>query len=1282
MMFSFVRSNGIAVARKISVPARLLKASTLLLCALAFLFSASITASAQLSGKGSITGTVTDPTGAVVPGAVITATNTATGIATTQTSSSAGDFTMPTLDAGVYVITVKASGFETITQKDVHINALEAFSYSPKLTIGTTDQNITVDTAPPALETSNATLGATMEHEMYSALPIEMGAYGQPDQRRASDFAFLMPGVQGNNTNGNPTTNTGVINGSGSRGAVSAVYIDGLPFVRAGGNGDPRFVWTAISVDAVDQFQVQTSGYSAIYEGQGIQNYTLKAGGLKYHGSIYEFFRNTALDTYGFFGKAPSPATGLVHKPIEHSNEYGINLSGPLIPFGALKDKLFFFGNYNGFRFANETPTAITFPTAAQQAGNFQGVISGGIFDPNTQAACTAVSTTGPCRYRYGYVYAGAPGAAGNPILGPAGAAGVDVIPSSEFSTVALNMQKNLPQGIGTAVQNNYISPNRSGLTNFSTSERVDFTQSAKNQITLIGAIGRQASSNPVAQTTTGRNVGPVPYNYGQAYAPKTAVGIVEDTYTISTHIVNQLKYGYARYNGPTFDSDQTPAYAATAEGISNLPIGQAPTAFPITTFAGTNAPTNWAGTTANIVLAQNYTLVDNLQWSIGKHSLTFGGQIAWLLYDQVPATGGSTPLTLAEAVTETAAITPSTNAKPAYAVTSNTGLSYASFLIGQNDKPSFTSYLRQEFGSRFRAISPYVQDNWKVTPKLTLDLGVRYDYFPPLRENVDAMSFFNPSVVNPITGVGGSLQFAGHGANTCNCDTVVAKFYKNIGPRIGLAYQLDPKTVLRASYGVMYTHGNGVGGGTASVTGGSSNSLGFSASPQFAASGQLLSTAPFTGTNGALPGYTLAAGTASGPSYGTGYTTATGYTGTPSTMAYYDPYLGGRAPQYINFTFGLQHQWSNAFTTGMTYSGSEGHFSIADGSNARGFYADQLDPRYLTLGSNLSLTGTALTTYCAANAGVCPATLGVFNTSQPLSTLLKPYPFQGVTDFFDNVSNSVYHSLQLTANMRPTKGLTFMANYTWSRSIDDGGTFRTGYAIPAGTITNAPSASYQQDRIERSVSTSSQPHHVVVTGVYALPFGQSVLNGNAVERAIVGGFKLSEIFQAYSGSPLPITGASCPTNPADSTCMPIYNPTYNSTNARVNGKHWGQGVTYGNYNTTNTTPTGAPIAQQFISPLAFAYPNAYQFGNTPRTAPYGLTGPGNYNLDLALVRSFPLKFTETAHLNFRAEWYNVTNHTKFAVASMVYGNSNFGEVTTDPTATRKSAQFSARIEF
>ena len=1224
-------------------------------------------ASAQLSGKGEIKGTVTDPSGAVVPGATVVATSTSRGMKFTTKSSASGDFSVPALDPGIYTLTVSATSLATTAQENIHVNALEIANVNISLRLGTESQTVTVSAAPPALETSNATLGATMENDMYSSLPIQMGAYGQADQRRATDFAFLMPGVQGNNTNGNPTTNTGIVNGSGSRGAVSAVYIDGIPFVRGGGNGDPRYVWTAISVDAVDQFQVQTSGYSAIYEGQGIQNYSIKQGGNKFHGGVYHFFRNTALDTWGFFGANPNPVTGAVSKPVEHSNEYGIYLSGPLVPFGSWKDKLFFFGNYNGFRYSSQTPTTLTFPTTAQQAGNFAGLSSGGIYDPFSVTTCTANSTDGPCRYRYGYGPGTGAGSRGNPV--PTGAP-VDVIPASEFSQVALKLQSYLPSGIGTSAQNNFNSANPTGLTNWSTTNRIDYAVTSKDTLTLVGAIGRQASSNPTGQTATGRNVGPVPYNYGQTFAPKTAVGAIEETHIFSPHVINQFKFGYARYNGPTFQPNQTPAYAASTQGITGLPAGQAAGAFPIVTFSPTstptaNAPYNWAGQVANITLAENYTLLNNLQWNVGKHSFTFGGQIAWLQYNVTPNTGGSTPLTIATAVTETAALNKSSNSSPSYGATANTGLAYASFLIGENDKGSLTQSLVQEYGSRFRAISPYVQDNWKVTEKLTLDLGLRWDYFPSLVEAHDNMSFFNPNLANPVTGTNGALQFTGTGSNTCNCRTPVNNYFKNFGPRIGLAYQVDPKTVIRASYGVMYTHGNAVGGG-ASTAGLAGNTLGFSASPSFGVNAQLLSTMPFTGTNNVFPSFTAASGRASGPAFGTGFTTAKGYTGTPSPVSYYDPYLGGRAPQYINWTFGFQHQWTSALTSNITYVGSQGHFLIADGTNARGFWANQLDPKYLTLGPALNLSGAAATAACAANGLNCPAN---FTTSQQLNVALRPFPFSGMTDQFGNVANSNYHALQTQLNMRTSHGLTFMASYTWSRSIDNGGTFRSGYAIPAAF--SGTGKAYKQDAIERSVSTSNQPHHVVVTGVWDLPIGRTLLANSAWERAVFGGFKFSQIFQAFSGSPLAITAASCGTNPAQTTCMPTYNPSFSGV-ARINGK-WGNGVT----RTTFNSPSNV-----YIDPKAFVTTGNFIFGNTARTAPYNIYGPGNYNWDVSLRRSFALHLGESSRLSLQADLYNVTNHTQFTVASPVFGNASFGQVSGTQANTRRSAQLSGRIEF
>jgi hypothetical protein len=1256
------------------------------------------TARAQLSGEGAISGTVEDTTGAAIPNATIVVKSNRTGVTVTAHSTGAGDYAVSTLSPGTYTIEVTAAGFQKLTQEHVEVNALETVSFSPKLPVGTTDQTVTVTTAPPQLELNDAQLGATLENDMYSALPIEMGANGQPDQRRASDFAALLPGVQFNETNGNATTNTGVVNGSGSRGAASAVYIDGVPFTNGAGEGDPRFVWTAISVDAVDQFQVETSGYPALYEGQGVENFNIKQGGNHYHAAVYEFFRNTALDTWGFY-KANNPVTGQAEKPVEHQNEYGIILSGPLVPFGTWKDKLFFFGNYDGFRYLHDAPALNSFPNTAEQTGNFQGILNTntgselsqsngvGIYDPNTQTACTANSTSGTCRYRYGYVYGGTKGANGDPVLGPGGTAGVDVIPAAEISSIAQALQAQIPALINQNPTNNYVSQNSSALSNWSMTDRIDYVVGAKDSLSLTAALGRQASSVPVGQTTAGRNTGPLPYNYGQAYAPKTAVGIIEETHTFSNSLLNQFKYGFARYNSPGVNADENPAYAATAVyKYGGLPAGQAAGSFPIVTFAGTNAPTNWAGYGANSGVSNSYTLIDNLQWVKGKHTLTAGIDLAWIQYNYFPSTGGSSPVTLATATTETAGFSSSTPV-------SSTGDSYASFLIGQIDKASLTQYLIGETGARFRPVSPYVQDNWKVTSKLTLDLGLRWDYYPTYTEAHNVLSFFDPNLTNPVTNAPGALNYAGSGPGTCNCSTNVNNYYKNFGPRVGFAYQSDPTTVWRGSYGVMYTHGNGVGGSAVSRQG--TGTLGFSAAPSDSVSGSYLTTAPL---QGGFPAYTPAAGVASGNYYGTGYTNVTyngvAYSGSPQSANYGDPYYGGRAPQYINYTFGVQHQWSPNFTTTMSYVGSEGHFLIADGSNADGYHSDQLDPKYLALGSCLGAKVSALATTtniltghpCATDITAANAVVpSWFLTSQTLAVALTPFPEYKVGNAYDNTSNSSYNALQLSAVKRAAHGITFMANYTWSRVIDDGGTFRTGYAIPAAYSTNG--RAYKQDAIERTVSTSNQPHHFVFTGVENLPFGSGRMGGgHEWTRALLGGFKFSEIVQMNSGSPLAIIGSSCQTNQAQSTCAPTLNPTFIGS-ARSTGRWQGINAS-GNIvasGGTQAAPTGPFVAPSLLGATT-AFPNGppvapnYTFGDAPRTAPYGLTGPGNFDLDISLRRTFPLHL-DGAKLSVQADLYNVTNYVLFSGIGVTVGSSNFGQPSSQFNNPR-SAQLSARLEF
>ncbi|MGA9668959.1 MAG: carboxypeptidase-like regulatory domain-containing protein, partial [Terracidiphilus sp.] len=400
---------------------------------------------AQIGGSGAIEGTVSDSTGALVVGAKVVAQNTATGVETSRITSKNGLYNLSPLDAGDYSVVVSAAGFETLVREDIHLDGMQALSLNLTLQIGAATQTITVKDEPPPLETENATLGAAMENEVYQSLPLEMGAAGAADQRRATDFAALMPGVTANFTKNNETDEPMVINGNQNS---SEMYLEGIPMSSVSVAGDPRYIWSAFSVETVDQFQLKTSAYSAEYRGLGIENYTIKSGGNQFHGSVYDVLRNTAFDAVGFIpaldnvATAASKAAGggnvYVNSPApEHMNEYGISLGGPII-----KKKLFFFANYLGYRFSTVTnPSFYTVPTTLMRTGNFSellntalvpGGVATGIYDPITQT-CTA--TTKCTRTVYPN----------------------NVIPASEISPIAQAMQQYLPAPTNSNVTGNYL---------------------------------------------------------------------------------------------------------------------------------------------------------------------------------------------------------------------------------------------------------------------------------------------------------------------------------------------------------------------------------------------------------------------------------------------------------------------------------------------------------------------------------------------------------------------------------------------------------------------------------------------------------------------------------------------------------------------------------------------------------------------------------------------------------------------------------------------------------
>ena len=1223
--------------------------------------------SAQTGGEAGIQGTITDTSGAAVSSATVVAVNDATGLATTQTSSGAGLFTISPIIPGTYTITVTAAGFGKFEQQNFTIDALKLTGLDVKLTVGESNQMVVVSAAPPQLESTNATLGGVLENSTYENLPLQ--ANGQ--QRDPTAFAVLVPGVQSG-------ARAPIIGGTGNY--LAAVYADGIPVTTINQNGDNRVISNAIPVEAIDQFQVVTSTPGAEYQGAGLINFTLKSGTDAYHGILATFVRNTIFDTWGFTAPAltEKTAAGLTiqaPKPVEHQLEIVASGGGP-IPFTRKRGFIYVtYDRYHGN--AGINPNTLTIPTLAMRTGNFTELSAGApnattktlstgyIYDPTTTAACTAANGGAACRYAY----------QGN------------IIPTAQLSPIALKAQSYLPAPTNSNIVNNYLGGVPSGYDNHEIAARLDFDITSKQRLSYVFAYGvRQNVPFTVGGTPAGV-VLPLPYTAGGYATIKPLITDVEHTFQITPHVVNQFKFAFNRFSQPisSLTDGKSPYQAAADLGITNLPAGQASDEFPGATFATTTTystaespwTSNGASGATQTTVPNTYTLLDNLLIVKGKHSLTLGGQIQWLQDNVAGQLGTSGIYTVPYSANSTAEFVANTLS------TATTGFSYASYLLGAAGQSGIAVQAVAETGGRYRDISPYAQDDWKITPKLTVNLGLRWDYFPPFHEVKDRWSFLNPALTNAATGNLGELQFAGNTGGpgvSCGCRTPVRTYDKNFGPRLGFAYQVTPRVVLRGGYGLIYSLGGGVGGragagvGTGAtgfnVTATSPTEVtsGVDAGPSyFLNNGAAFTTDGLANTGFGGPGFTLPVPTtpsAASQTLNTGnYINAAGKFVTASGVSYGDPYLAGRAPQVNFFNVGMQQAITNNITLTVNYAGSQSHF-LATGTNARGLWTNQLDPKYqLALGAVADSTGKSpLLSSLATPANVAIlqralpgaqlpyASISGVGTKATIAQTLVAFPqYSGVTDTWGNVGNVSYNSLQVTVSQRLTKGLSYTANYTWSKNIGDDGTFRSGYAIPAGALSGI-SKGYGMDRADRSLTLTDIPENVSAYGVWEVPLGKGhALGSNSFISAIVSGYQLSSIFTYVAGVPLAITYGGC-TAPLAGTCMPDVNPDYVGS-PRKNGQ-FGHGVTAANLGSV-----------QFIDPAAFGVPEKYTtgfgtnynlIGNVRRTAPYGLRNPGKTNDDVSLRRSFNLS-PERFKFIFEVDCLNVANHPTFGGITTTY---------------------------
>ena len=502
-------------------------------------------------------------------------------------------------------------------------------------------------------------------------------------------------------------------------------------------------------------------------------------------------------------------------------------------------------------------------------------------------------------------------------------------------------------------------------------------------------------------------------------------------------------------------------------------------------------------------------------------------------------------------------------------------GSAYASFLIGAYRSASVQTQSISDIGGRFRPDALYIQDDWRFSPKLTLNLGIRYDYLQPYHEAKNRIAFLAPNITNPITGNKGVLEYAGFGAGPnplyspyiCQCTVPVKPYNDNFEPRIGFAYAANQATVIRGGYGIQLTHGGGSGGGANFTGTGNNGEFGATTSwsegatavsnpgvfinDKIPASVQGISTVTSGQANySSLPTWT-APGVLVNPLSTTGNYNYTAYdqanglpittnpfgcvstdgaTCPPGAMNYADPYYGGRGPEYVNYNLGIQQMINKKAVLSINYAGSQTHF--LGGGSGRGPATNTYSPDYDELLQGLLPSGAG------ANLSAVQAILPNYNLPYPgyagsasnasVGRSLSAFPqFGTFTDLWGSTGNSSYNSLQVSVIQRPWHNLSGFVNYTRSKSLDDTHGHRTQY--PIGPQDGNFTRNYTANQIDRGVGSFNQTNLFNLTWVYSFPIGrgQAFFATNRIMGLIGGGWQLSGIYQYQDGAPIRITNSA-----------------------------------------------------------------------------------------------------------------------------------------------------------
>ena len=1173
------------------------------------LFAVSVLAQRDL---GTITGTITDAQGAAVPGAKVSIVEDATGLSYTTQTNVGGEYVRPLLKPSTYTVTVEAQGFRKAQQRNVVVTPGDRIAVNLALEVGDVTQTVEVTSTAPMLQTESASQGANINTTEVAKMPLG-------GQRTFTFLARLTPGVlpaeqgardaQGGGFAANGVRSTGennfLLNGVDNN--VNVIdFINQTSFV------------IGPSLEAIGEMQVLTNGYNAEYgrAAGGVINVNLKSGTNSLHGALFEFLQNTDLDANRWENNYQN-----LPRPPVNQNQFGAAAGGPIV-----KNKLFIFGDYQGTRIKTAGGVVqnlgfgglYTVPTPAMIGGNFSGIegaslgtdpVSGQsalyneLFDPTSTRCLSACGTSSATYSRTPF--------AGN------------IIPKSMMDPAAAKIASlfpapNQPIRSGDYPQNDLAVLTPGTLSTDQGDGRVDYRIDEKNS--LFGSIS-WSNTNKTNQNPFSGGLDNASF-YGASELDLGRNAQLSYTRIWSPAIISETRIGFSRLvTARTQDNANTDEFKAVGIGGYD-PTGPLNGGLPQLDI-GQNGIRNYGNYGADDWLPTKeynnvWDFIQNVSVIKGSHALKFGAEYRPIRFPffQVPYPHGEIFFTNDNTSLSSTASDKGSPGAHGGTFTADTGDPFASFLLGsvnggQISTTNFISSTRQAYAF-------YGQDDWKVTPKLTVQLGVRYELWSPIGEQFGRQSNFDydtltlqipkgpnqdaplpPNFNTPYTF--GGITFPALFPTVKVCRGCVSQYLipwdkLDIGPRLGIAWNIRQKTVIRAAVGIFY--------GGEEQQGGNPNrgeSAPFNESPQL--------NRP-AGVNGFDPN----------PYWGNGAWTDGLATGFPltvfttypvSSLQFRSVSQDFRNPmvQKWNFTVQQELPWQIALETG--YQGNHSAHQL-------------LQPDF--------------------NAAPNFATLTSINSNN-----LRPVPAIGSISGTASFGFGNYDALVAKLEKRFSKGLQFITSYTWGHALANSGT----------TLSGSSGFGYKDNtNISTSYANAAWDirHNFTSGFTYELPFGRGKTfgsNWNTPVNVLLGGWQMNGILTLHTGQPFTVRSNGC--QGVWASCFPDL----------VAGAD------------PNAAPPGGRRPAEWFNTANFLPPASLTEGDLGLQTNYG---PSVRNLDFSLFKNF--RFTERWNLELRAESFNIANTPQFGLPDQNRQDANFGRITSTNAGSERHIQFGLRLLF